>query len=154
MCPQIFFSLKCNQSLDLIGYFLRPNHACMVFYSAQCDQGGRTPLKVTQFHFTSWPDHGVPEYAGPILNYLRRMKAQVKPSRGPILVHCRSASNSQWYRHFKLSSCNFSMKEIRTMTITLKSFSMTFSRSLVKSSLQDTGKIIVLSCVSWFVQSL
>jgi len=56
-----------------------------------CDQGGRTPLKVTQFHFTSWPDHGVPEYAGPILNYLRRMKAQVNPSRRPILVHCRSA---------------------------------------------------------------
>jgi len=67
--------------------------ACMVFYSPQCDQGGRTPLKVTQFHFTSWPDHGVPEYAGPILNYLRRMKAQVKPSKTSILVHCRSAGN-------------------------------------------------------------
>ena len=48
-------------------------------------------MKVTQFHFTSWPDHGVPEYAGPILNYLCRMKAQMKLSRGPTLVHCRSA---------------------------------------------------------------
>ena len=65
----------------------------MVYYSPQCDQGGRTPLKVTQFHFTSWPDHGVPEYAGPILNYLRRMKAQVKPSKASVLVHCRSAGN-------------------------------------------------------------
>ena len=46
---------------------------------------------MTQFHFTSWPDHGVPEYAGPILNYLCRMKAQMKVSRGPTLVHCRSA---------------------------------------------------------------
>ena len=46
---------------------------------------------MTQFHFTSWPDHGVPEYAGPILNYLCRMKAQMKLSRGPTLVHCRSA---------------------------------------------------------------
>ena len=57
----------------------------------QCDRIGGNPLKVTQFHFTSWPDHGVPEYAGPILNYLCRMKAQMKLSRGPTLVHCRSA---------------------------------------------------------------
>ena len=54
----------------------------------QCDKVGGTPLKMTQFHFTSWPDHGVPEYAGPILNYLRRIK---KLFRGPTLVHCRSA---------------------------------------------------------------
>ena len=44
---------------------------------------------MTQYHFTSWPDHGVPEYAGPILNYLRRIKAQHKQNKGPILVHCR-----------------------------------------------------------------
>ena len=59
--------------------------------SMQCDKVGGSQLKVTQFHFTSWPDHGVPEYAGPILNYLCRMKAQMKLSRGPTLVHCRSA---------------------------------------------------------------
>ena len=46
---------------------------------------------MTQFHFTSWPDHGVPEYAGPILNYLCRIKSQMKLSWGPTLVHCRSA---------------------------------------------------------------
>ena len=57
----------------------------------QCDKVGGSLLKVTQFHFTSWPDHGVPEYAGPILNYLCRMKAQMKLSRGPTLVHCRLA---------------------------------------------------------------
>ena len=55
--------------------------------SMQYDKAGGDQLKVTQFHFTSWPDHGVPEYAGPILNYLRRIK---KLFRGPTLVHCRS----------------------------------------------------------------
>ena len=45
--------------------------------------------KVTQYHFTSWPDQGIPEYAGPILNYLRRIKAQQATEKGPILVHCR-----------------------------------------------------------------
>ena len=59
--------------------------------SVQCDKVGGSSLKVTQFHFTSWPDHGVPEYAGPILNFLCRMKTQMKLSRGPTLVHCRSA---------------------------------------------------------------
>ena len=53
---------------------------------------------MTQFHFTSWPDHGVPEYAGPMLNYLCQMKAQITLSRGPTLVHCRSArvKNGCW----------------------------------------------------------
>ena len=66
-------------------------HYSLYLISMQCDKVGGNPLKVTQFHFTSWPDHGVPEYAGPILNYLCRMKAQMKLSQGPTLVHCRSA---------------------------------------------------------------
>ena len=46
------------------------------------------PFKTTQFHFTTWPDHGVPDYATPILAFHRRVKSQHKPSRGPLLVHC------------------------------------------------------------------
>ena len=49
--------------------------------------------KVTQFHFTSWPDHGVPEYAGPLLAYQHRIKAKYRPSKGPLLVHCRLGTN-------------------------------------------------------------
>ncbi len=45
-------------------------------------------FKTTQFHFTTWPDHGVPEYATPILAFHHRVKSQHKPSRGPLLVHC------------------------------------------------------------------
>ncbi len=46
------------------------------------------PFKTTQFHFTTWPDHGVPDYATPILAFHRRVKSQHKPSKGPILIHC------------------------------------------------------------------
>ena len=46
---------------------------------------------ITQYHFTSWPDHGVPEYATPILAYHRRIKKDHKPSKGPLIVHCRWA---------------------------------------------------------------
>ena len=48
----------------------------------------RNVRKVTQFHFTSWPDHGVPDYAGPLLMFQRRVKSQHKPTKGPILIHC------------------------------------------------------------------
>lgn len=44
--------------------------------------------KVTQFHFTSWPDHGVPNYAGPLLMFQRRVRSQHKPTKGPVLIHC------------------------------------------------------------------
>ena len=73
---------------------------------------------MTQFHFTSWPDHGVPEYAGPILNYLCRMKAQMKLSRGPTLVHCRSAMCGDIVRNIiKLIVSPFSAGIGRTGTL-------------------------------------
>uniref|UniRef100_A0A1X7U8U7 protein-tyrosine-phosphatase n=1 Tax=Amphimedon queenslandica TaxID=400682 RepID=A0A1X7U8U7_AMPQE len=43
---------------------------------------------ITQYHFTSWPDHGVPEYATSILQFHRRIKNEYKPTKGPMLVHC------------------------------------------------------------------
>jgi len=45
--------------------------------------------KVTHFHFTAWPDHGVPDYATPILAFHRRVRKEHKPSKGPMVVHCR-----------------------------------------------------------------
>lgn len=50
------------------------------------------PLKVRQYHFTAWPDHGVPDYATPILAFLRRVRSEHTPrAKGklPMLVHCR-----------------------------------------------------------------
>ena len=46
-------------------------------------------LKVTQFHFTAWPDHGVPDYATAILAFYQKVKKHHRPSKGPMLVHCR-----------------------------------------------------------------
>ncbi|XP_064386164.1 uncharacterized protein LOC135334777 [Halichondria panicea] len=51
-------------------------------------EGDRRVLRVKLFHFTAWPDHGVPDYATPILAFHRRVKSQHKPSKGPILIHC------------------------------------------------------------------
>ena len=59
------------------------------FHGQQLKGGSGRPLKVTQFHFTAWPDHGVPDYATPILTFHRRVMKEHKS--GPIVAHCRSA---------------------------------------------------------------
>ncbi len=76
----VFFHslLSDSNSLSLLWY---------VSLSQMKGESGK-PFKTTQFHFTTWPDHGVPDYATPILGFHRRVKSQHKPSRGPLLVHC------------------------------------------------------------------
>uniref|UniRef100_A0A8D3CRU6 protein-tyrosine-phosphatase n=1 Tax=Scophthalmus maximus TaxID=52904 RepID=A0A8D3CRU6_SCOMX len=44
--------------------------------------------EVCQFHFTSWPEHGVPYNATGLLAFLRRVKASTPPDAGPVVVHC------------------------------------------------------------------
>lgn len=51
--------------------------------------GNSERREVRQFQFTAWPDHGVPEYPTPFLNFLRRVKACNPPDAGPIIAHCR-----------------------------------------------------------------
>ena len=55
----------------------------------QLEGSSEYPRMVTQYHFTSWPDHDVPEYATSILTYPRRITKDHKPSNGPMVVHCR-----------------------------------------------------------------
>lgn len=60
-----------------------------VFASQQGSDGPRAPRLVTQLHFTSWPDFGVPFSPIGMLKFLKKVKA-VNPSyAGPIVVHCR-----------------------------------------------------------------
>uniref|UniRef100_A0A671KZJ7 Receptor-type tyrosine-protein phosphatase epsilon n=1 Tax=Sinocyclocheilus anshuiensis TaxID=1608454 RepID=A0A671KZJ7_9TELE len=54
----------------------------------QASDGTKMPRLVTQLHFTSWPDFGVPFSPIGMLKFLKKVK-QVNPSyAGPIVVHC------------------------------------------------------------------
>ena len=55
----------------------------------QTSEPDEKPLSVTQYHFTSWPDHGVPKFATSIISFIRRVqKAHDKDKGNPLLVHC------------------------------------------------------------------
>ena len=51
---------------------------------------------VTQFHFTAWPDFGVPEHSAPLLKFIRKVEAaNQSPNSGPMIIHCRYVSLRQ-----------------------------------------------------------
>ncbi|XP_073671110.1 receptor-type tyrosine-protein phosphatase epsilon isoform X2 [Paramisgurnus dabryanus] len=67
----------------LVDYTIRK--FCVQYQGAD---GSKTPRLVTQLHFTSWPDFGVPFSPIGMLKFLKKVK-QVNPSLvGPIVVHC------------------------------------------------------------------
>ncbi|XP_052105259.1 receptor-type tyrosine-protein phosphatase T-like [Mytilus californianus] len=43
--------------------------------------------KLHHFHFTQWPDHGVPD-STKLVNYYRKVKIQKCDQNGPMIVHC------------------------------------------------------------------
>lgn len=74
------FRVQLQEELMLADYTIRN-------LSVQCDQE-KTERIVTQFHFTVWPDHGVPEHPTSLLQFVRRVMTANADSEPPILVHC------------------------------------------------------------------
>lgn len=54
------------------------------------EKAKKAPQMVYQYHFTEWPDHGVPEDSGIILGLLSEihLKHELVGKNSPIIVHC------------------------------------------------------------------
>ena len=63
-----------------------PHTICL---SPQKDDPSKGTLKLTHFHYTAWPDHGVPQFATSIIDFVRRVQKTHDKSKGiPLVVHC------------------------------------------------------------------
>ena len=50
---------------------------------------GKDIKRVTQYQFTKWPEHGVPDDPIPFLDFRRKVRTDIDSvSKSPILVHC------------------------------------------------------------------
>uniref|UniRef100_A0A4W3IZ30 Receptor-type tyrosine-protein phosphatase kappa n=1 Tax=Callorhinchus milii TaxID=7868 RepID=A0A4W3IZ30_CALMI len=55
-------------------------------------RGAHEIREIRQFHFTSWPDHGVPYHATGLLGFVRRVKSKNPAGAGSIVVHCSAGA--------------------------------------------------------------
>jgi tyrosine-protein phosphatase non-receptor type 11 len=55
-------------------------------------EGHAKSRTIYHYHFTAWPDHGVPSDPGCVLNFLHDVNRRQESieDAGPIIVHCRS----------------------------------------------------------------
>merc|ERR1711974_436999 len=49
---------------------------------------GDTVRTIRHFHFTTWPDFGVPEPPQTLVRFVRAFRERVSPEQRPIVVHC------------------------------------------------------------------
>lgn len=63
--------------------------SCAVLTHGPWQRGVHEIREIRQFHFTGWPDHGVPYHATGLLGFVRQVKSKSPPNAGPLVVHCR-----------------------------------------------------------------
>lgn len=49
---------------------------------------GDTVRTIRHFHFTTWPDFGVPEPPQTLVRFVRAYRERVTPEQRPVVVHC------------------------------------------------------------------
>ena len=129
--------VQLQEELTLADYTIRT-------MSVQREQE-KTERIVTQFHFTVWPDHGVPEHPTSLLQFVRRVMA-TSSDNNPVLVHCSAGVG----RTGTFISLFTQLQRIRAENnVDIFNFvrSMRFNRcSMVQTEVGSYFRLSLLSC--------